>query len=341
MSLLPSTSCVFSTAFIFQVECGHLHLLQPGTNFLALRAITRKPLKYFLDKRLEMFTTYTNSSGSENQCVEQKKPKQKKRPYLSRDMGRLFNLARSEGGAEKRMEVYMVAVYLLRILQHMSYFGPKADTGSLTEEEVYIGMLVAHFVTVAERNSQNISQVSREHLNLTSLTEILKKDFKPAEVGYGIHPTLALINHSCDPNTIKIQQGGRTVLLAARRLEDGEEITDNYGALFYSMPPLVRCKELEFECQCEACSNDWPLLHLLSSSLDPTTNGALEKGRVANALMLRCTSQLSAKHYGKVATLSGEYSTALAKLTTRPHRFHFNCYMMAFYCTWARWGNKE
>ena len=95
---------------LFQVECGNLHLLQPGTNFLALRCITRKPLKYFLEKRLETFTDYDETSGT---SVKEESV------YHSQDYKRLFNLARCENGLEERMEAYMVAVYLLRILQQM------------------------------------------------------------------------------------------------------------------------------------------------------------------------------------------------------------------------------
>ena len=135
---------------LFQVECGNLHLLQPGTNFLALRCITRKPLKYFLEKRLETFTDYDETSGTSEK---------EESVYHGQDYKRLFNLARCENGLEERMEAYMVAVYLLRILQQMEYFGPRSDKSSLTEEEVYIGMLLAHFVQVAERNSQSMNEV--------------------------------------------------------------------------------------------------------------------------------------------------------------------------------------
>lgn len=328
-----------ATATFHQMECGNLHLLKPGTNYLALRAITRKSLKYFLDRRLDTFTTYDNTSGSDKDIQSLNH---------SQDMARLFHLARSEGGLEQRMEVYMVAVYLLRILQQMGYFGEKTDTTSLSEEEVYIGMLIAHFVTVAERNSQNINILSSKHKNLVSLADIINCEFEPVSVGCGIHPTLAMVNHSCDPNTVKVQQGGKTFLLAARQLQVGEEVLDNYGVLFYSTPRLDRWKELGFECQCFACANQWPMLHQLSSSLDLsacpsplTAAGSLEKGRMANSLMARMTSELSAGHYNRVISLCGEYHSLLERLVARPHRFHFNTYMLLCYSAWARWGARQ
>ena len=322
---------------LFQVECGNLHLLQPGTNFLALRCITRKPLKYFLEKRLETFTDYDETSGTS--MTEES-------VYHSQDYKRLFNLARCENGLEERMEAYMVAVYLLRILQQMEYFGARSDKSSLTEEEVYIGMLLAHFVQVAERNSQSMNEVGREQQGLTTLPQILA--FEPVPVGYGIHPTLALVNHGCEPNTAKVQHAGKTILVAARRIEQGEQILDNYGPNFYTSPLQERRKELGFSCTCAACKEDWPLLGKLSSSLNLanspsplTAAGSLERGRMANALMAKLTNELALCHYNKVLALCGEYSLLLSKLVGRPHRFHFNVYMLAFYAAWAKWGARQ
>ena len=318
------------------MECGNLHLLQPGTNFLALRCITRKPLKYFLDKRLETFTHYDSSSGVEKGDSV----------YHSQDYKRLFNLACSETGLEERMEAYMVAVYLLRILQQMEYFGPRSDTSSLTEEEVYIGMLLAHFVQVAERNSQSMNELGEDQQGLTTLPQILA--FEPLPVGFGIHPTLALVNHSCEPNTVKVQHGGKTILVAARRIEQGEQICDNYGPNFYTSSLQERIRELGFTCTCTACEENWPLLGKLSSTLNLantpsplTAAGSLERGRMANALMAKLTNELSLCHYSKVITLCGEYSLLLNRLVSRPHRFHFNVYMLAFYAAWAKWGAKQ
>ncbi len=43
-------------------------------------------------------------------------------------------------------------------------------------------------------------------------------------------PTLLLLNHSCEPNTLRINTNGNRVLMVAKRkIKKGEEITDNYG----------------------------------------------------------------------------------------------------------------
>ena len=53
-----------------------------------------------------------------------------------------------------------------------------------------------------------------------------------------------------------------------------------------------------------------------------------------------CGSNLKQLHY-EVITLCGEYSLLLSRLVNKPHRFHFNVYMLAFYAAWAKWGAKQ
>ena len=101
----------------------------------------------------------------------------------------------------------MVGAYLLKILQSMNYFegeGDKKNEASLTEEEVYIGMLLSHFVGVAESNSHLICKSPLISHTIKDLPDIIKKNFQPDSIGFGINVTLAFFNHSCNPNTIKI-----------------------------------------------------------------------------------------------------------------------------------------
>ena len=49
-------------------------------------------------------------------------------------------------------------------------------------------------------------------------------------------PTMANVNHSCDPNfTIVNFLGSQAVAFANRTIEKGEELHDTYGAVFYHM----------------------------------------------------------------------------------------------------------
>ena len=231
-------------------ECHNMHLLKHGPNYLALRAITTKSLNYFLDKRLQYFSNYDDSQGTELEGNQ---------VYKSLDIRNLYNLTTKKADLEKKMELYMIAAYLLKILQQMGYFETeKENESTLTEEEVYIGMLLAHFLAVIECNSHLICQLSKEHFGLITLPDILKSNFQPEDIGCGINTTLAFFNHSCNPNTIKIQKGNKTFLVATENIRKGDEIYDNYGCVFYSMDKLTRNHEIGFICKCEPCLQDWP-----------------------------------------------------------------------------------
>ena len=79
-------------------------------------------------------------------------------------------------------------------------------TSAINEEEVFIGMLISHFLQVVKCNSHQICQVTPDHAQHRSLPEILKNNFQPTSIGCGINATLSFFNHSCDPNTLKIQK---------------------------------------------------------------------------------------------------------------------------------------
>ena len=60
-------------------------------------------------------------------------------------------------------------------------------------------------------------------------------------VGGGIYPTMANVNHSCDPNFIIINYLGRSaVAITDRRIEEGEEILDTYGSVYFHMDKSER-----------------------------------------------------------------------------------------------------
>ncbi|XP_064093706.1 SET and MYND domain-containing protein 4-like [Macrobrachium nipponense] len=102
-----------------------------------------------------------------------------------------------------------------------------------------------------------LSHIFKCHFNLIGVTDCrMEKD-----VGAGIFPTLALINHSCDAN-LKFYTFGRTMVVRAiRPIQAGEELTVAYGTCFENSNLLERRRMLvkyQFTCSCEACVNDWP-----------------------------------------------------------------------------------
>ena len=66
-------------------------------------------------------------------------------------------------------------------------------------------------------------------------------------IGSAVYPTVSLTNHSCAQNTMRYHEGNACVLRAARTIEAGEEITDNYGFFYQrgnSVEILCHVKEM-------------------------------------------------------------------------------------------------
>jgi hypothetical protein len=180
------------------------------------------------------------------------------------DLKQLYHLAVPELSLADQLENYLVAVTLLRLLQNMQFFPDRGDKSQLSDDEVYIGLLLAHFLLVGRSNSQTISQTTDYNRRSTAAS---LSQFSPTVIGCGVYPTLALFNHSCVPNVVKIQQGRRTVLIAGRPIRAGEEVLDSYGPLAYTSPRSVRLRQLGFSCACIPCIRDWSQVFICPSSI--------------------------------------------------------------------------
>ncbi len=82
-----------------------------------------------------------------------------------------------------------------------------------------------------------------------------------------IYPSLALLNHSCDPNIVKFYRGSHVVGIAIRNICKGEEICENYYPCYTLVPREQRQAWLKkhycFECLCLACVKKYDLLESL------------------------------------------------------------------------------
>ena len=48
-------------------------------------------------------------------------------------------------------------------------------------------------------------------------------------IGQAFNPTLAMINHSCDPNSVHFNVGKATISVATRLIKKGEEVNCQFG----------------------------------------------------------------------------------------------------------------
>jgi len=81
-------------------------------------------------------------------------------------------------------------------------------------------------------------------------------------MGGAVYPTLANVNHSCDPNFTLVNFGKKAVGIAVKQIKAGMEINDSYGAVYHYMDKPEREQFLKssywFDCLCEACRHNWP-----------------------------------------------------------------------------------
>jgi len=152
-----------------------------------------------------------------------------------------------------------IAIFLLRCLCFAGFFeteNPPADVLSGAG-----GLLLSHLQSFP-CNAHEISEFDLDPDAVATST--------PHELGAGIYATLSLFNHSCDPAVTRNFYGERCVVRTIRSVSPGEELSDNYGAVFAMQPRLERRTKLRpqyfFQCNCTACTEDWPLYSTLQET---------------------------------------------------------------------------
>ncbi|CAD6227619.1 GSCOCG00001298001-RA-CDS [Cotesia congregata] len=154
-----------------------------------------------------------------------------------------------------------MAAWLLRVLKTSRYLPESIKTAPqepLSEDELYVADLLCHHLQLLQFNTHEISEIIKPR-GETNLAKC-KNNF----IGGGLFPTPALLNHSCNPGIIRYFVGTTMIVRAIRTIKKGAEVCDNYGPNFATTVESDRKRKLRldywFECNCEACSQHWPLL---------------------------------------------------------------------------------
>jgi len=149
-----------------------------------------------------------------------------------------------------------IAIFLLRCLCFAGFFETKSPSADVVSG--IGGLLLSHLQSFP----CNAHEIAEFELNPDAVATSV-----PRELGAGIYATLSLFNHSCDPAVTRNFYGDRCVVRTIRSIRAGDELSDNYGAVFAMQTrPERRAKLLPqyfFECRCRACAEDWPLFSAL------------------------------------------------------------------------------
>eukprot|EP00096_Caligus_rogercresseyi_P009450 TRINITY_DN3217_c0_g1_i1.p1 TRINITY_DN3217_c0_g1~~TRINITY_DN3217_c0_g1_i1.p1 ORF type:complete len:626 (-),score=140.54 TRINITY_DN3217_c0_g1_i1:828-2705(-) len=265
--LFCSDECLASASKDYHPwECSVVDLLysaQIGGWTLAYKALIRKPADYYLSKK-DIFLGHNEKLGlnaSSNLC------------YNSKDIFTFHNLVTHDSSRFKKAPELMMqaltAVYLLRVLELSGYFQNEVDDTS----KIFFLKLIHHFMRCVYYNTH---EITTNHLNEFG-------EYKIRRIGRATNPTLALFNHSCDPNYRRISYGRWTYGFATRPIPKGAEILDTYTQIFAAMDKNTRLGSLEkynFTCECLPCLKDLPTLEFLPKDF---SKGPVKK--VANKLI--------------------------------------------------------
>ena len=218
--------------------------------FLALRAITQRPLQYFWDHKemLDIFIDLDEPMNVEQDMI-----------YNDDDYKNLMNLVTHINDMPESLSLKnsVIAVFFLRFLQHGKYFHKHVPERRDAErrlhpKEKFILKLIHHLISIQCFNSQQVTELA-----------VVKSQYKWEVIGASLHPSLALVNHSCDANTFRFNMNQTSLLIANRHISQGEEVTMSYAVDYkttsLSKRELHLLKLYMFQCDCRACLEKWPL----------------------------------------------------------------------------------
>ena len=149
-----------------------------------------------------------------------------------------------------------MALVVLKIVKgNVEYWNEARDLGDTPEEsDLTVATSLMHHIQLVQCNAFGLSAMK------------ISQDFRecqPMDIGLGVYTTMSLLNHSCDPNIELTYYGQNCVAVATRDIKPGEPLLNYYSMSYYTNPKKERQMYIQmqfyFDCQCEACVNDWPL----------------------------------------------------------------------------------
>lgn len=298
-----------------------------GNIFLTLRSITQKPLQFFLD--WNDFTKVDETFGAEFSSPED--------ICHYSDYRNIVNLEghRDQQSYEESLGVAVNTVILLVLLREGGYFGQKETPygASLSPQEKTMASIMVHLQEGLRYNLHTITEVVTTNMNGLSMPQT-------RETGSALFPTLLLLNHSCDTNTLRLNVNGNQVMMVAKRsIKAGEEVTDNYGIHHLSYPLEERQEKLlkgfAFCCWCDACQKDYPRMKSLRTQLPEEVEDKYDRMREDIKELFR---------KGKL-TECMKTCVEMVKLLEKaviplPHRNYEMAGLGLLSCLWTLYGNK-
>ena len=177
------------------------------------------------------------------------------------------------------------------------------------------------------------------------------------KVGTSINPSLALVNHSCDANSIRANVNKSSILVAAQHIMQGQEITDTYTVHFRTATLHERqyhtLKNYLFACDCDACANNWPLEIDIPDELPRIPNFDQEKIYVKRhgdkkeiveeivSLRRNIEKQMTSHNYSEALIAYQELCSQLEQHVRKPHAYFLQARAGISHCIWNLYCRQQ
>lgn len=245
-TMFCSLKCLEAARSHHDIECEIVEeLLSSGLVHIVMR-IFLEGLSSFDGDLGEMKSFLVQHEASRLTIFDSDALKDKKHKFLA-----TISLASSETGGDlfdSCLKMFARTEKLRKIF--------KADAKFMTS-------VLGKLVTVGIHYVHGIGGWSRNVNGMENFDEPKHPSQYQQLIGNGCNLVSSLINHSCAPNIRRMNVDDKAVVIVIRPVLKGDQLFDSYRPNFNVVPRDQRretlLKDYGFDCDCEACTNDWPL----------------------------------------------------------------------------------
>lgn len=239
-----------------------------------------------------------------------------------------------------------VAYFFLHCLQRVDYLKP-SNSGKLGRDEIFMAEVLMQLMNAASTNS--LETLAYDISQCSSVME-----GKWTSIGGSLEPALVLLNHSCDPNTIRVNLNGQSIVMANRTIAEGEEVFNCYSTSFSEADTGTRQDYLKrkycFNCDCIACEEEWPITTFMPKNFDDLRPGQLLIDMDNTRLLMQQVNKIQklgssisqeqkAGSYKKAFGLCIEFVKTLEETIKRPHSYYLMAEVSMLRLAWILHGS--
>ncbi|ELT91670.1 hypothetical protein CAPTEDRAFT_90747 [Capitella teleta] len=240
-----------------KTECPYL----PAMLMSRTGNLTSLVLRTILVTGMSKIIRYKNNPKSDQHDAQFSLFTDSKGVYMGGFVGLYGLLTHTEHRSPSELLQYcFLTLFILAILEK-SGFIEKHSSEIKGDISVVLGGIILRFLQITACNGIEITEMS--------IGDDLTKSH-PESIGLAFFPTVCLVNHSCDPVMELVFYENTCIARALRNIEEGQELTIDYGYLYYVSKKQPRQLSLKaqyfFDCSCNACTGDWGLRQHLPSA---------------------------------------------------------------------------